>query len=160
MEGPMKNYISPVIGLFALGLVLFVGCMRNYSPTSSGYGGGYGGGGGTPAPSSVYTLTVIPNSGSYRYSTNGSAPLSAPLTITHGQSITWDSSNGGIHPLYLDNGSTCIVSSPQPSYPYTYMFSTAGTYNFHCGNHGSCSPSNTTCPGATCTGMYGTIVVQ
>lgn len=112
-------------------------------------------GGSTPA----VTLSAISSSGSYPYVyAIGSTALSAPITITHGQSIAWNSSNDSIHPLYLDNGSTCLISGSL-SFPLTEVFSTTGTYYFHCSNHSSCT--GTTCPaGTSCAGMAGSIVVQ
>jgi hypothetical protein len=106
----------------------------------------------------VYTLSV---NGSLRYSTSGTggADLSAPLTISAGQSITWDTSNNGIHPLYIDNGSgTCSVSA-NTTFPYTHTFSSTGDFTFHCGNHGTCNGGGAVCT-LPCSAMAGSVHVQ
>ena len=119
----------------------------------------------TPTPTSTplvpITVSVIVGSG-YQYLSGGvTLSSSIGMNIAVGQSVIWDTSNSGIHPLYLDNGSTCLVTN-NFSYPLTQTFNTAGTYNFHCGFHGGCAPSNGTCPlpAASCSGLVGFIVVQ
>ncbi len=112
----------------------------------------------TAPPSSVIASTVgaISTTSGYRYSIAGVA-LSAPLTITHGQSVVWDASNvGALHPLYIDNGTSCLVSG-NTTFPVTQTFNSPGTYSFHCSNHASCA---TGCPGGACTGMVGNILVN
>ena len=112
----------------------------------------------TPTP---ITIGVIAPSG-YQYF-DGSVTLSSAIgtTIAIGQSAIWDTSNSSIHPLYLDDGSTCLVAGSL-AFPLTQTFSTAGTYNFHCGFHGACSGGNTTCPqsSSSCSGLASFIVVQ
>jgi hypothetical protein len=141
------KYIS-YLNILAVAVLLVVGACSSpqNSPTSTSGSGG----------SAAVTLGAIEiSAGVYRYAIGGTA-LSQPITITHGQSILWDSSNDNIHPLYLDNGSTCVIDGSL-SFPLNQAFPTAGTYDFHCSNHSGCS---TTCPATSCTGMAGTIVVQ
>jgi hypothetical protein len=110
----------------------------------------------TPAPA---TVSVV---GAYSYFSGGVTLSSAiGMTIIHGQSVVWDTSNAAIHPLYLDNGTSCLVTNSL-AFPLTQTFSTIGTYNFHCGNHGACVPSNATCPlsASSCTGLVSFIVVN
>jgi hypothetical protein len=115
----------------------------------------------TPTPGPVPSLVTISVNGSFLYSTGGTggAALGAPISVAAGSTIVWDNSNGGIHPLYLDDSSTCLVSGQGSGFPMTQVLG-AGTYNFHCGNHGACTSGNATCPNTTCGGMTGTIVVQ
>ncbi|HEY5038613.1 MAG TPA: hypothetical protein VIJ93_06020, partial [bacterium] len=82
------------------------------------------------------------------------------MTIVARQSVIWDTSNNSIHPLYLDDASTCLQSN-YLAYPLTQTFNRPGTYNFHCVVHGACS-NNSACPlaAANCTGLVGFIVVK
>ncbi len=114
----------------------------------------------TPSPTPI-TVSVIVASGYQYFSAGVTLSSSIGMTIAVGQSLTWDISNSPIHPLYLDNGSTCLVSN-NSSFPFSQTFNTAGIYNFHCGFHGGCAPSNGTCPlvAASCSGLVGFIVVQ
>jgi plastocyanin len=105
----------------------------------------------TPGPAAAVTVSATGSYGSYAYSTGS-------ITIMHGQSVMWDTSNS-IHPLNIDNGSGSCLVSGDSSFPYTYTFTTAGTYHFHCGVHSTCGSG--TCPNpSTCTGMVGTITVN
>ncbi len=113
----------------------------------------------TPVPVGV-TFGVIFSSPSYHYAVTG-VTVSAPVTISVGTSAVWDSSNAGIHPLYLDNGTSSCLLAGNLSFPTTQVLG-IGTYHFHCGNHGSCNlgASNTVCPNTNCTGMAVTLIVQ
>jgi plastocyanin len=122
---------------------------------------------GTPTGSATPTITSTPSGapvtitviGGPHYALAGSSSqLSAPITITTGASIVWDTTNASGHPLNIDNGSgTCMVSG-QTTFPFTQTFNSTGTYPFHCGVHSSCG--NGTC-GNSCTGlMVGTIQVN
>lgn len=115
----------------------------------------------TPVPPPPPSMVTISVNSSFRYSTGGTggASLAAPVTVSAGSTIIWDTSNGGIHPLYLDNSTVCMVSNQGTGFPMTQVLA-AGTYNFHCGNHGACSSGNSMCPNTTCGGMAATIVVQ
>src|SRR5665213_2220284 len=55
------------------------------------------------------------------------------VTITHGQSVVWDSSLNG-HTVTLDSFSVTSGSSGTntTSFPATIAFPTAGTYYYHC----------------------------
>lgn len=67
----------------------------------------------------------------------------------------------GTHPLWFDNGtSTCLVTGGDTSGPVTYTFPSTGTYNFHCGNHGGCTPSDGACGLSTCSAMVGVVTVN
>lgn len=102
-----------------------------------------------PAPTNtpVPSATVGANANTYNNTT---------ITITAGQTVLWDSSNSPNHTLYIDNGSTCLVTD-NTVFPFSYTFTTAGNYNFHCSNHAGCTNS---CNGSTCGGMTGTITVN
>jgi plastocyanin len=132
----------------AFGLLIFpYACKDNNSPTSSG-----GSMGPTPTPMPTAAVTVGTMSiGVFLYTVGD-------ITITHGQSIQWDLTNMG-HPLNIDMGSGSCLVSGRTSFPFTYTFTTPGTYHFHCGIHSSCGSGN--CPNPfTCTGMIGTITVN
>jgi plastocyanin len=114
----------------------------------------------TPSGPVTVTLSAISASGSFRYSIASSGvAISAPITISVGSAVTWDTSNNGIHPLYIDNGSgTCSVSA-NTSFPFTQTFSTTGDYTFHCGNHGTCTGGGSVCT-LPCSAMTGVVHVQ
>ena len=126
--------------ILAISVLLWfsLACSNNY-PTNSNYG-----------MSGPVTISAVVSYGNYYFS-----PPS--VTISHGQTVVWNLAT--IHTLNIDNGSgSCLVSGAN-SFPYSYIFSTAGTYNFHCGIHSSCGNGN--CPGpTTCTGMTGTVKVN
>ena len=106
----------------------------------------------TPAIGAVLKVITGPH---YALS-SASVSLSAPITITQGQSVVWDSTNSG-HPLNIDNGSASCVVSGNTSFPVTETFNSLGTFQFHCGLHSSCGNGN--CTG--CSGnMVGTIQVN
>lgn len=104
----------------------------------------------TPTPITIYY------GGSLNYSlTMNGATITNPVTVAVNQKVIFDSSLAG-HPLYVDNGTTCLVSNGT-SYPITFTPGSAGNYLAHCGLHGSCT---TSCPAASCTGMAFTLHAQ
>jgi hypothetical protein len=116
----------------------------------------------TPVPVSVVFSVYTVSPGTYRYSTTGTGgpAVSAPVTIPAGTAAVWDNSNGGIHPLYLDDSSSCLINNMGTGFPVTMVFGT-GIYRFHCGFHGGCSsPPDTTCVNGSCSGLAATLVVQ
>src|ERR1700677_1573016 len=115
----------------------------------------------TPTPSSISGIAVtVTYGGSYNFVPNA-------ITITHGQSVVWDSSFNINHSLYIDGFSgsaTPVAGCGTPlldtiSFPVTQVFSTPGTYNFHCENHSNCNNSSQcgVCNGGL--GMAGSVVV-
>jgi plastocyanin len=104
----------------------------------------------TPTPS----IQTISYGGATNYSPSA-------VTITHGQSVIWDSSLAG-HTVLLDNyngsGTTCGSSTNYSSFPVTVNFPTAGTYYFHCTVPGHSPCGSGTC--GTCTGMAGSVQVN
>jgi plastocyanin len=115
----------------------------------------------TPTPSSTSGIAVtVTYGGSYNF-------VPSSITITHGQSVVWDSSFNINHTLYIDgfSGSATPVAGCGTallntiSFPVTQVFSTPGTYNFHCGNHSGCNSSQCgVCTGGF--GMIGSVVVN
>ncbi|HTA76417.1 MAG TPA: plastocyanin/azurin family copper-binding protein [bacterium] len=85
----------------------------------------------------------------------------AGVTITHGQSVAWDSTLSG-HTVFLDNYSgtagTCGSSANYSSFPVTVSFPTAGTYYYHCSVPGHSPCGSSTC--GQCTGMAGFVQVN
>ena len=75
------------------------------------------------------------------------------VTITVGQSVTWEWPEGSTqHNVAPDNGTVPVRSGPPADGPttYTYTFTTPGTYLYHCEVHGA----------AGGVGMSGTVTVQ
>jgi hypothetical protein len=68
--------------------------------------------------------------------------------------------SGGIHTLYLDNGSTCFSGfSGETSASMPFTFTSAGTYYFQCGVHAQ-NCTTTSCSSTDCTAMAGVITVS
>lgn len=104
-------------------------------------GGGGGGTGPTPPPSAITMHLTGANGGMY---------IPAVDTVAAGGTVTWiwDDSDHDV----TSDGPQTFPSSAHKTTPFTYgpiIMPTAGTYNFHCTNHGT--------PGA---GMHGTVVAQ
>jgi plastocyanin len=121
-----------------------------YSPTA------------TPAPAG--TATPIPVSGAGATVVYGGSFNFSPsqVTITHGQSVVWDSSLNG-HTVTLDgfSGTSGSTGTNTASFPATIVFPTAGTYYYHCGvpGHSGCgTTSYGVCTGGA--GMVGSVVVN
>ena len=113
---------------------------------------------GTAPPTSVAASGIavtITYGGSFNFS-------SSTATITHGQSVVWDSSLNG-HTVTLDSfsGTTGSTGTNTSSFPATINFPTAGTYYYHCGvsGHSGCgTTSYGVCSGGS--GMIGSVVVN
>lgn len=126
-----------------------------FSPTTCTDGSGF-----TCTPTATPDIAAVIKviTGPHYALSSSSVALSAPITITQGQSVVWDNTNNASHPLNIDNGSGGCMVSGLTSFPVTETFNSTGTFQFHCGNHSSCG--NGTCPGS-CTGnMVGTIHVN
>jgi plastocyanin len=118
------------------------------------------GSGSSAPPSSVVVGATVTYGGSDNFSPS-------TVTITHGQAVVWDSTFNGAHTVYVDGFSGTTVpgggcGTPllnTTSFPVTLVFPTAGTYNYHCSNHSSCSSSQCgLCNGGL--GMAGSVVVN
>lgn len=71
------------------------------------------------------------------------------VTVRIGDTVTWDNATNGIHNVYSDDDTTFSSGSPAAGpWTYSFTFTTAGSFGYHCQPHGS--------PG---TGMFGTVVV-
>jgi plastocyanin len=105
----------------------------------------------TPAPTATTVgLTATVNA----MNTDVFSPSS--VTITHGGAVTFMNVSGVTHTLVIDNGSgTCAQNFT--TWPQVITFATAGTYNYHCTIHSTCT-TTTVCTG--CTGMVGQVIVQ
>jgi plastocyanin len=128
------NVITRVVG--ATAVVLAAACGGSTSP----YGGGGGGGGGcTPTASKICTA------GGLQFN-----PTS--LTVAAGTTVTWENGDGVPHTVTSATASADVYDMALASGTVSHQFTTAGTYNYYCRNHGI----NGTPP----TGMHGTITVQ
>ncbi len=112
----------------------------------------------TPTATPVNVGAYFSPSG-YRYTLDGgTTSLSEPMTIHVGQSVIWDTTNNGIHPLYLDDGVGNCVITGNLSFPFTQTFNATGSFTFHCGNHGTCNGGGAVCT-LPCSLMFGNIQV-
>jgi len=132
--------------LLAVTLAVLAGCSGN-SPTAPSAGGGSGGGtGGGAAPS---TAAVTVGNIFFKSGLNGSSNP-AVVTVAVGGTVTWTWTSSGSVPHSIQSlGSPSFTSSAVETgdgSTYQVTFSTAGTYQYDCGVHG--------------TMMTGTIVVR
>jgi len=120
------------LALGAAGALLLAACGGSTSP--------YGGGGGGCTPTSMKICTTA----SLQFSP-------ATLTVAAGTTVTWENGGGGAHTVTSATGSADTYDLALAAGTVSHQFTTAGTYNFYCKNHGV----NGTPP----TGMHGTITV-
>jgi plastocyanin len=66
-------------------------------------------------------------------------------TITVGSTITWTNNDSTVHTITSNDSSFTSSAVISPGQSYSYTFTNAGTYNYHCSLH---------------TSMTGTVVVQ
>src|ERR1035441_634247 len=114
-----------------------------------------------PLEAATVSIGVInPTGTQYRYTITGSSTAITAVTINAGDSLTWDTTNTTIHPLYLNNPTgpvtTCPITAPNG---FSFTFTTAGTYWFHCGNHAT-GCTLTSCAQTGCGGMACTVIVN
>jgi len=71
------------------------------------------------------------------------------VTVRIGDTVTWNNPTTGIHNVFSDDGTTfssgAAVAGP---WTYSFTFTTAGTFGYHCQLHGA--PNS---------GMFGTVIV-
>jgi len=88
----------------------------------------------------------------------------ANVTINSGEAVVWNATLNGAHTVYVDGFSgtptpSSVGSCGTPllnttSFPVTLIFTTPGTYYFHCQNHSNCTSSSSIQCGI-CTGGIG-----
>ena len=129
----------------------------------------------TPTVTPTSTVTNTPTNTPVIAATIGASGDTfspANVTITSGQAVVWNSTLNGAHTVYVDGFSgtptpSSIGSCGTPllnttSFPVTLIFTTPGTYYFHCQNHSNCGSSSPIqcgiCNGGL--GMAGSVVVN
>jgi plastocyanin len=71
------------------------------------------------------------------------------VTIRIGDTVTWNNPDAGFHNVFSDDGVTFTSGAPAAGpWTYSFTFTTAGSFGYHCQPHGS--------PGI---GMFGTVIV-
>ena len=130
---PTRTWLAAAVVAAALGC----------SSDSTGSSDNAGNNGGGPVGA------IIVGNDFFQSSHNGTRP--AQDTVPAGQTVTWTWTGTGstFHSVASDGPATFPGSGDPQSgdgTTYTFTFTTAGTYNYHCLVHG--------------TGMHGTIVVQ
>jgi len=124
-----KNILFATISSLLIAAILFFACSKGgYSSNSGGgSGGGTGGGGGT-------TSNII-----YM---KGSAFSNPSLTVVTGTTVTWMNDDNMTHTVTSDNG-VFNSGNMAPGSSYSYTFSAAGTFNYHCIIHSGMTGSVT-----------------
>ncbi len=98
-----------------------------------------------PPPPPSATIQVLGPSGGNRFDPT-------QVTIQAGQTVKWTWPSGSIQHNVKPDAVEPTISGPLVNGPheYSFTFTTAGTYDFYCNNHGG--------PGGA--GMSGTVIVQ
>jgi plastocyanin len=122
-----KNFILPAV------LILVISVINFSCGKSAGYTTGGGGG-----PTGFATDSI--NLSGLRYSP-------AIDTVHVGAVVKWKNNDGVNHTVNTDDGTTIISGNITPTSVFTFTFTTAGTYSYHCIYHGSM-------------GMVGTLYVK
>lgn len=150
------------LSLSVLGLLLFLtACGSNNTSTASpstttvvntptttsgggayGTGGGkYGNGSGSTATAAPTTVATGPKQTVMIATVNGSFAFSpATLTVPVGTVVVWTNSTGAPHTVTSDDGKTFdsgISTLINPGASFSFTFTTAGTYSYHCQVHPS-----------------------
>lgn len=119
--------LTTVIAFLVAIMSITSSCTKSSMSNMYGGGGGGGGGGnGGPGPNAVWiqNMAFTPSS----------------ITVTAGTTITWTNKDAITHTVTSDNGifdSGNVTSGGS----FSYMFSTAGTFTYHCKIHTSMTGS-------------------
>ena len=128
----MSKNTSKIVAFVAVvvlaGLIVAVGCSNSSNPSNS-YSN-------NPPPSSPPPPAPPPQS-QHRFAVSimNFAFSPASLTVAAGDTVVWTNNDSIDHTVTSDTGSE--LGSPQLGSGSTYMhvFSTAGSYTYHCTNH-------------------------
>jgi amicyanin len=137
---------SATIAIIMAGIFLVSGCTTQ-SPGGSLNGvpavpsvpsGTLDGGTGDGSPSGG-TGGGTPGGGAQTYSIDikGFAFSPADLPINAGDTVVWTNSDSASHTVVFDSGSAPSSSPMSTGQTYSYTFTTAGTYAYHCSIHPS-----------------------
>ncbi|MBA2285383.1 MAG: cupredoxin domain-containing protein [Ktedonobacteraceae bacterium] len=115
------------------------------APTATqgnGSGGKYGNGGVTPTAATGSTPTAATSANTVGVSNFTFSP--GALTVHVGDKVTWTNNDSVAHTVTSDNGKF-DSSTLAPGASFSFKFTKAGTYDYHCNIH---------------TSMHGSIIVQ
>jgi amicyanin len=91
------------------------------------------------------SATTAPPGGGAQVTIQNFAFSPASVTIKVGDTVTWTNKDSAAHTVTYDNGTTFASSSLATGATFSFTFTKAGTYPYHCGVHPN---------------MKGTVVVQ
>ncbi len=120
----MKSRISLSLNRLAGVVILFTmiayadGCTKSNSMYTTDGGGGSKGG---PGTNEVWI--------------QGFAFTPASITVAAGTRITWTNKDSASHTVTSDDGTFTSSGTLGNGATYSYTFTTAGTYNYHCAIH-------------------------
>ncbi len=129
MRNVLRRLFVPCLVLSTLALVAFL-------PACSG---GYG----APNPTTT-SKTFAPAPSGNSVSISGFAFSPASLTVSVGTTVTWTNNDSTTHTVTSDSGAFSSGNLANGK-TYSYKFTTAGTYAYHCSIHSY---------------MKGTVIVQ
>ena len=132
---PTKFWFSA----FTIAFLLLLAACGGASPTTSTAGGS------TPsaAPTATPTPTTAPTEApTATASTSGNSVAIAgfafspqSLTVKVGTTVTWTNNDGVAHTVTSDDGKTFDSGQLAPGKTFSFTFTKAGTYTYHCSNH-------------------------
>jgi plastocyanin len=114
--------------LVAGALLVLAGC------SSSGGGGAASGGGGGAASGGASTCSESSAAGTVAVAVADFSFTPSTITATTGQVIAFSNTGGTGHTATLDGGQ-CATGTINPGKSDGLVFTTAGTYKFHCAIH-------------------------
>lgn len=83
----------------------------------------------TPAP------TPVPSPRAEQVDIRGFAFIPSSLTVKVGTTVTWTNFDGTAHRIDSDSGSTLSSSTLQNGQSWSFTFSSAGSFPYHCAFH-------------------------
>jgi plastocyanin len=132
-----------VVGLLLLAAALLVpGCGSSTTTTAAGgptttsstSGGAYGA---TPTTTTTAATPTTAGSGGAQVTLQNFAFSPASVTVKVGDTVTWTNKDSANHTVTADDGTTFASSTLSSGATFSFTFTKAGTYAYHCSIHTS-----------------------
>ncbi len=132
--------VSSFAGLLFGALLLGAGCFGSTTPVQ------------TPTPAQVPTTPTsatdgnAPTAPEARITIQSFAFTPQSVTVSKGTKVTWSNNDSVAHTVVGDSGTPGTSGSIAPGATYSYTFTQAGTFTYHCGIHPSMTGTITVTP--------------